>query len=359
MKLSLHIDIPGLPTFESEMRRRLWWQICTLDVRVAEVSGSEPFILEPSLHTQLPLNINDTSLDRHIGELSSQPGRSEMLYSLVRIEISNFSRRIVFSNQFCRMNNYGILNEAQKCQEIDKFKERIEKQYISHFHEAIPLDRLWVTSSRLILAKLKLAVYKPRPGQDHDMPVRADYRKACEIFLKQAHILRQYVEGRRWLWLFQYIEWDALAYLLLDICITLSLPGLSPDKLSTVPWKVANESYNHWKTNLDVHQDHRWMKIDKLHSNALSVKEKAQNATQTFQTTPSYCSQGTHDQLEDLSDDAEMQQQYETDLDAASVEEGQTSASNTELPGAGTACEWSASLIETYWEVAGHGNDGF
>ncbi|EHK48776.1 hypothetical protein TRIATDRAFT_298121 [Trichoderma atroviride IMI 206040] len=341
------------------MRRRLWWQICTLDVRVAEVSSSEPFIIQPSLHTELPLNINDISLDPHIGELSPQPGRSEMLLSLVRIEISNFARRIVFSDQFCRINNYGMMNEAQKCQAIDEFKERIEKQYLSHCHEAIPLDCLIIMSSRLILAKLKLAVYKTRPNQHPEMPVRANYKKACEKFLEQACELRQYIRGRRWLWLFQYIEWDALAYLLLDLCITLSLPGLSSNEFITTPWKVVDGIYKYWKQQPDVHRDRGWVKIEKLYSKALSVKERAQNATQTFQATPSYCSQEAHDQPEEPSNGTEMQQQCESSLDSASAEEAQSSASTTELPGAGTACEWNASLIETYWEVAGHGNEGF
>lgn len=359
MKLSLHIDIPGLSTFEAEMRRRLWWQICTLDVRVAEVSGSEPFIMEPSLHAKLPLNINDISLDPNIGELSPQMGRSEMLFSLIRIEVSNFARQIVFSDQFCRINNYDIMSEAEKCQTIDKFKERIEKEYLSHYHEAIPLDCLTVMCSRLILAKLKLAVYKPRPDQNPEMLVRVNYRNACERFLEQAYELRQCVRGQRWLWLFQYIEWDALAYLLLDLCITLSVPGLSPNEYIEAPWKVVDGIYNYWKVKPDVHRDRGWTKIEKLYSAAQSVKEKAQNATQAFQTTPSYCSREALEQPEDPSNNSEMQQQYESSPDSVSAEEAQSFASTTELPGAGTACEWSASLIETYWEVAGHGNEGY
>lgn len=419
MKLSLHIDIPGMCKFEVEMRRRLWWQICTLDVRVAEDFGSEPFIIEPNLRTELPLNINDISLDPHIGELNPQPGRSEMLFSLVRFEVSHFARRIVFSDRFCRINNYEVMNDAQKCQAVDQFKQRIEKQYLSYCHNAIPLDCITVMSSRLIIAKLKLAFYKPRADQNRGMPLRANYRKACEEFLENARELRQYSKGRRWLWLFQtYVEWDALAYLLLDVCITLSLPGLSPNESITASWKVVNESYNHWKSNPDVHRDRRWMNIEELYSKALSVRERAQNVTQISQTTPSSCSQQAHDQSDNVPDNTvEMQQEYESSSDsmytrstaantedritpvsmssmnrntqiqrsyvtdlhvpepnmlseqvplmwalanaaAASAEEAQISSTTTDLPGAGTACEWSASLIETYWEVAGQGHDG-
>lgn len=36
----------SLPPFEIEMRRRLWWQICILDVRASEDHGSDPTISE-------------------------------------------------------------------------------------------------------------------------------------------------------------------------------------------------------------------------------------------------------------------------------------------------------------------------
>ncbi|KAJ4862645.1 fungal specific transcription factor domain-containing protein [Trichoderma breve] len=412
MKLNVHIDIPGMRAFDLEMRRRLWWQICTLDVRVAEEFGREPFILEPSLRTELPLNISDMSLDPDIRELpSQQPGRSEMLFSLVRFEVSNFARRIVFSDRFCQSNGYRIMNEEQKCREVDQFGERLEKQYLSYCDKGVPLDCITVKSSQLILANLKLAVCKPRANQNRGIPLRAGYRKACEEVLQHAHALRQYSKGRRWLWLFQtYVEWDALAYLLLDICITLSSPSSSEP--FTLPWEVIDETHNHWKNNADVHRGRRWDNIEVLRSQALSVIEKMRNTAQTPQTSSSSSSLKAQGQFDGMSDTTiESQQPYEsspdstfnqhtamaakilippglnplgsilqtplpyvTDLQSsdpnttdkepqgwapadASSEEGQVSADTADLPGAGTVCEWSSSLIERYWEVAGQGYD--
>ncbi|QYS96906.1 Zn(2)-C6 fungal-type domain-containing protein [Trichoderma simmonsii] len=412
MKLNLHIDIPGMRAFDLELRRRLWWQICTLDIRVAEEFGREPFILEPSLRTELPLNISDMSLDPDVRELPSQQrGRSEMLFSLVRFEVSNFARRIVFSDKFCQSNGYRIMNEAQKCREVDQFRERLEKQYLSYCDKGAPLDCITVKSSRLILANLKLAACKPRANQNRGIPLRAGYRKACEEVLQHAHALRQYSKGRRWLWLFQtYVEWDALAYLLLDICITLSSPPSSEP--FTLPWEVIDETYNHWKNNADVHRGRRWDNIEVLRSQALSVIEKMRNTAQTPQTSSSSSSLKAQGQFDGMSDTTiESQQPYEsspdstfnqhtamaakilippglnplgsilqtplpyvTDLQSSdpnttdkvsqgwaltdvSSEEGQVSANTADLPGAGTVCEWSSSLIERYWEVAGQGYD--
>ncbi|KAL6876810.1 hypothetical protein J3F83DRAFT_727169 [Trichoderma novae-zelandiae] len=114
MKLGLHLDIPGIGTFDREMRRRLWWHICTLDVRIAEDHGCEPSTIEPSLHTELPLHVNDTCLDPDTGELPTpQPSRSEMLFSLVRFVTSIFARRIVFSHRFRQSSHYHTNCNAQ------------------------------------------------------------------------------------------------------------------------------------------------------------------------------------------------------------------------------------------------------
>jgi len=60
--VGLHRDVPGsgIPPFEIEMRRRLWWNICALDCRASEDFGIEPMIIEDTV--ALPLNLNDADL---------------------------------------------------------------------------------------------------------------------------------------------------------------------------------------------------------------------------------------------------------------------------------------------------------
>jgi hypothetical protein len=124
--------------FQVEMRRRLWWQIYILDIRTAEDHGVDPRILDSWFDTRLPSNLNDANLDFEMQEPPpTTQGRTEMLFTLLRLEISNFSRRVVFSNQFCSDNNYPILSASQKCKAIDLFKERVEMKYLSHCDKGI------------------------------------------------------------------------------------------------------------------------------------------------------------------------------------------------------------------------------
>ncbi|RHZ46910.1 uncharacterized protein CDV56_100354 [Aspergillus thermomutatus] len=402
MRIGLHTDgaAMGLAPFEVEMRRRLWWQICTLDVRIAEDHGLEPSIMESAFTTELPSNINDANLDPNMSELPrAQPGRMEMLFSLARFEVSRFARRVVFSDKFCSCNSYPILSEVQKCKAIDQFKGHLEKQYLSYCDKGVPLDYVTTAINRLILIKLKLAVCKPRRDRNPEMPVRTNYRKVCEDVLHHASILRQYEKGTRWLWLFQtYVEWDALAYLLLELCLAPSWG------LSGTAWKAADEVYHHWNNDPDIHRDRRWRHIEELRAQALTVRERMQATPGAHMATspkstnsPEQSDLDTavvlddpvhNDGIQHSPNSRESNEEYSPFVSAtprkfnpttgqaspmwalASVATATTAAplapnaipsSGAELPGGGTACEWSAALFQQYWQVAepGQGNSGW
>ncbi|KAK5994244.1 hypothetical protein PT974_05182 [Cladobotryum mycophilum] len=135
----------------------------------------------------------------------------------------------------------------------------------------IPMDFITATGTRLILVKLKLAVCKPRWDQKQGLPIGANYRKACQEILQYACALRHSGKGQKWLWLFQtYVEWDALAYLLLNLCMTPS------GECTVISWQAVDESYNYWKNDPDVQLDHRWAHIEEFRSQALSIHDRTQ-----------------------------------------------------------------------------------
>ncbi|KAJ5623105.1 hypothetical protein N7490_011710 [Penicillium lividum] len=230
-KNGLHEDKPGLTLFDIEMRRRIWWHVYILDIRTAEDFGVDPHIQELSDNFKLPLNINDTNLHPNMTETPQMDnGKTEMLFSLVRFKISNFARQIVFSKNFCQQNGHEVLTPLEKCKVIDNFKVAIEREHLSYCDSSIPLDYITEISSRLILAKLKLA---------------------------RARLLSLYEKGKQWLWLFQtYLEWDALTYLL----INLSLVPIGDGVFSA--WTVAEDAYEYWKNRRDVRFDGRWKQVE-------------------------------------------------------------------------------------------------
>lgn len=361
----------GISPFETEMRRRLWWQICTLDVRTAEYYGSDPHLLESSFDTKFPSNVNDASIHPDMSA-SPQPttGRTEMLFTLVRLEISNFARRMIFSENFGRANSYAALSIWTKCKAIDQFRDRIERQYLSQCDFAIPLDFITAASSRLILAKLKLAVLKPRTRQYEHLLMQETFRKACVEILERARALQLYERGKQWLWLFQtYIEWDALAYLLINLSL---VPAGNEVE---VAWAAAEKIYNHWKSNSEPGSDRRWKNIEYLWSQALLAREMFQNdpglfgSAMTNKEAMNIDVLGDGSSVEGASGESEVQEsghlpgteahdQVFGSESLAKSSRGQGDRSQLEIPAespdiptSGTACQWSSALFERYFEV--------
>ncbi|KAL6230829.1 hypothetical protein BDW75DRAFT_244461 [Aspergillus navahoensis] len=270
LKMGLNQDgeAHGRPPFEVEMRRRLWWQLLTLDTRVAEDRGSEPCILESSFNTRLPSNVADPSLHPAMTKAPARgQGRTEILFSLVRFEGSYFARQMVFSEKFRAENSYTPLSSTEKRHAIDLFQKRIEKQYLECCDESIPLDRVTVQSIKLILAKLRLVVMARAEDEENTFPGgRPSTRSGWIQMLQDAEALRRYEGGKQWLWLFQtYIEWDGLAHLLQSFCA--DPPGDKGDE----GWEIANRVYSYWKEHGPVQRDGRWRRIEEMRLEVLEV----------------------------------------------------------------------------------------
>ncbi|CAK7232839.1 hypothetical protein SCUCBS95973_008393 [Sporothrix curviconia] len=93
----------GLSPFDTEMRRRLWWYIVSLDARVTEIMGSESS-LPRSTDTQLPSNINDCDLNANMTGLPEDSrGPSDMMFCLVEYETVRFLQR-----RDPRVDYYGV-----------------------------------------------------------------------------------------------------------------------------------------------------------------------------------------------------------------------------------------------------------
>lgn len=215
----------ALAPFEVEMRRRLWWAICTLDLRSAEEAGTALIISNSSFDTMLPLNINDTDISPEKKEAPTpRDGRSDSSICLVRYEVCAVSRRLYFASTEPRpadADTVGLkLEEREKM--LIEVKNRVEGKLLRH--KASKEDSLgWMAAiiARLILAKICLAIYHPAlfpgisPELSKDMRDRL-YISAIQI-MEYYHILSTDERCRQWRWIIQtYRQSHAVAYVLME-----------------------------------------------------------------------------------------------------------------------------------------------
>ncbi|CAI7578226.1 unnamed protein product [Penicillium glandicola] len=404
LKIGLHRDTSasGLPPFQVEMRRRLWWQIYILDVNIAEDCGTTPRILESWFDTRLPSNVNDASLDPDMKDPPRNcSGKTEMVLSLTRSEISNFARRTIFSDEFCEENCYPVLSASQKLTAIDLFTEKVDAQYLSYLDQSIALDYFTTLSSNLILAKLKLAVIKPRVREDQSMLTHVNFRRVCIEVLQKTAALKSNDKCGHWLWAFQdHIEWDALACLLINL--SLAPKGDLLDSAWQAVNETVNETYDYLKMDGDVRRDHCWDNIEELRTKALFSRDMIQINPSQWGTSPDDDSgfEEPHIMATEPPQQLDMEtlkRQREDDTDSSPGEleprapscrsEAPTMQSEaqehlprmlalanaaaaaptaidssshmeptsepTDIPSSGTGCQWSTTLFERYFQVLG------
>ncbi|THX40346.1 hypothetical protein D6D10_03572 [Aureobasidium pullulans] len=217
----------GLPPFEIEMRRRLWWQICILDVRASEDHGSDPTITEQAFDTKMPLNINDEDLDPAMTQLPAERrGCTDMSFCLIRFEVANTFRRL----------NYIPPGEPRQCGDffasvtledkerwINECHKRLEERYLQHCDMTVPIYWVSATVARLMMSKMWLMIYHPYQRKDGGKSLSEETREKLFITslenIEYSLLMETESRTKKWEWLFKtYMQWHALAFLLGELC---------------------------------------------------------------------------------------------------------------------------------------------
>ncbi|KAI1175576.1 fungal-specific transcription factor domain-containing protein [Nemania sp. FL0916] len=225
--LGLHRDgthFDNITPFDIEMRRRLWWAICVLDLRSAEDQGCELTVVERSFDTRFPLNVNDTDLTPEMTEFPPERvGSTDMTFGLIRYEVCGLSRRLhAATSGMSPCPSHSTLEEHED--KLIEMYEHIDQKYLkpSPEKDADLLNWVSATIARLIMSKMSLVIYQPlQPSTGNELPrdVRDRLFMASVEVVEYSRVLNAEQKIRRWRWLFQtYNQWHAVAYLLLEVC---------------------------------------------------------------------------------------------------------------------------------------------
>ncbi|GAW11645.1 hypothetical protein ANO14919_009930 [Xylariales sp. No.14919] len=227
--LGLHRDgthFDNISPFDIEMRRRLWWAICVLDLRSAEDQGCELTVVERSFDTLFPLNVNDSDISPEMTDFPPERiGSTDMTFCLIRYEICGLSRRLhnAASGIWPCPRDTRATPEEHEAKLIEMY-EHIDQKYLKACpaKETDLLNWVSATIARLIMSKMSLVIYQPlMPSAGTELPndVRDRLFMASIEVVEYNRVLNLEPKIRRWRWLFQtYNQWHAVAYLLLEVC---------------------------------------------------------------------------------------------------------------------------------------------
>ncbi|KAJ5893760.1 hypothetical protein N7495_005451 [Penicillium taxi] len=275
--LGLHRDGThfSLKPFETEMRRRLWWHICFLDIRAAEDHATDPLIHESMFDTRLPLNVNDDDLQPEMTEAPKErEGCTDVTFSLIRAEITGALRKV---NYGCPLSRFGVGSEARPPpiefaeRMIQIISRRIEERYIKHCDKNIPIQWAAATVGRIILAKLWLIVHHPLTRKDRITTVSNSTRQSLFLtsieVLEFGRLLEADPKTAKWSWLFRTnMQWHGVAFVLSEICVRTICP------VTDRAWNAVTLFYKDWKMKETHKKGMLWRPLDALMKRAASTR---------------------------------------------------------------------------------------
>ncbi|KAH8892886.1 mitogen-activated protein kinase [Thozetella sp. PMI_491] len=241
-RMGLHRDGEkmGLPPFDVQMRRRLFYQLLPLEGIASQMSGTGLGITTPDAwDTQQPLNIDDSQMWPGMTEVPEvQKGATEMLFCLARSTIGNYFARAGRPRQ-------GFKDHSEAEAVISEAEREVEEKFIRYCDIVNPLHFLTIGLARSGIAAMRLRVRMPKV---RNKTASDDERR--ELFLLAQKILDTdnaaytLASLRRFRWhvrpFFLFGTWDSLILTL----TTLVRPDLLPPDETDAAWTRLGQVYS-------------------------------------------------------------------------------------------------------------------
>ncbi|KAB8215591.1 fungal-specific transcription factor domain-containing protein [Aspergillus novoparasiticus] len=229
----------GLSPFETEIRRRLWWHICILDMLASEDQGTDTQIKPDTFDTHLLSNIDGYDLFPEMSELPSEKlGYTDITLCIINCEVATSVSQL---GPFFGRNSKVSISDREA--HIKALACHIQDRYLDHFDLGVPIQWMVATIGRLMLSKVWLAIHIQKTPRDADKsgPARraADpiFQTAVEIS-EFTYFFQENETTAQFAWLARsYKQWHALAYVLSELCIR----DISPE--TDHAWNVVTKMY--------------------------------------------------------------------------------------------------------------------
>jgi hypothetical protein len=207
-----------LTPYEVELRRRVWWGVCMLDMRASEDQGTDLAIATGSFDTKIPLNINDADISPETKEMPEErDGLTDMSMARLQAGLLDTMRQLI-----APVTGEGTANLEAKSRMLSEIYQNYEEGYLQYIPK-IGNIAYWVavTIARLVMAKMALIVFLPvlfaSPGDLLSDEIRTKLLISAIEVAEYNHALNAEQECRQWRWIYQtYTHWHSIVYLMIE-----------------------------------------------------------------------------------------------------------------------------------------------
>lgn len=239
----------GVSPFETEMRRRLWWQISNLDFRAAELSGTGRLRDFTLSDTQPPTNIDDVDIHPDMTEHPTvRPKATEMIAFLLRCECNCFWKEKVVEKANATFENIRLLLPyvvpfEERIARVDELEQRFEERYLRYCDPTIPAQFISILIGRATIDSLRLMAYcgaKLTKPANTTLSQEEYLWDLCIKLIESDNLAHSTKALRRFIWHTNvYFPWQALFYLFYEL-----KTNTLGDKVDNA-WELLDELFSH------------------------------------------------------------------------------------------------------------------
>ena len=219
-RCGLHRDgtLLGLSPYETERRRRLWWQLQHIDLALGVKSGSFSLTITAPWDSELPLNIEDEDINPQMRETPKERhGLTAMSQCLTTYWILYEQR------SFCRADGSKMgltwiadksLSRAEKEMLINRLETGLNQRYIQFCDPIRPLDVLLQILARSFVYCMRRLALHPHAHDEKLSQMSEHNRQELLDFCIQClnYDIASYSNPsiKHFRWRFQgYFQWSA------------------------------------------------------------------------------------------------------------------------------------------------------
>lgn len=234
----------GLPPFETQMRRRMFWQLLPLEGFAGQHSGTGIALSSNSWDTKKPLNINDSDIYPGMAQMPEESkGATDMMYVMARCELTDLYVRKTSARE-----DYGTVGTATMNERIlkmiDVVEDTLEQKVFRYCDVIIPLHFQTLLLVRAAINATRLR-HQVQPIRDNtiDDAGRAKLCHLAEKILDADAAMHANPRVKNYLWQIKsFFLWDSV------ICILTSLtkPGFFKGAWLDATWaRLTQFATNH------------------------------------------------------------------------------------------------------------------
>ncbi|PNP46538.1 hypothetical protein TGAMA5MH_01996 [Trichoderma gamsii] len=252
----------GLPPFETELRRRMWWFLKAQDLHNAELCGLPKFrdVGLSSDSTRRPTNINDVELYPGMPVSPVESGNlTDMTFLAIRYDLLWFAaarvakfRRLGKSLSEWDQDFASKGDKAETDQSVKEIEEHLEKKYLRRCDPSQPLQLMSMLMARAAIDTIRFMTHHPRRWTSINQAPPFERQWVWEVsirLLEQRDMLQSNPSLKKFAWHAAFtMQWPAFIHVLDSLRANPSTPDAEK------AWRLIANTF---ENNMSMFSDSR------------------------------------------------------------------------------------------------------